>query len=72
MVHILSASFYAYSFVLFLLFFSGYQECSWGATQGAQAGVKEIIGGRLEARGDVLERKGVEGRKEIRHLGGME
>lgn len=55
-----------------LLFFSGYQECSRGATQGAQTGVKEIIGGRLEARGDVLERRGVEGRKEIRHLGGME
>ncbi len=30
---------------------------------------EEIIGWRLEARGDALERRGVEGREEIRHLG---
>lgn len=37
--------------------------------QGALTGVKENVVGRLEARGDVHERKGVEGRKEIRHVG---
>lgn len=37
-----------------------------GRKAGGTAGVREIIGGRLEARGDVLERRGEEKRGEKR------
>lgn len=48
----------AYSLALISTVFSDCREFSWGAqSTGVQMGVMEIIGGRLEARGDVLGRR---------------
>lgn len=49
--------------------FTGYQERSWELRRGHRGEQEEIIGWRLEGRGDALERRGVEGREEIKHLG---